>query len=60
VIGIKKKPETGQKKTCYTTDNFFGVASELAEKFPKILLNNFAKPSHNFLVLFLIHPSFSS
>jgi hypothetical protein len=25
VIGIKKKSETGQKKTYYTTDNFFGV-----------------------------------
>jgi hypothetical protein len=25
VIGIKKKPDTGQKKTYYTTDNFFGV-----------------------------------
>jgi hypothetical protein len=25
VIGIKQKPDTGQKKTCYTTDNFFGV-----------------------------------
>jgi hypothetical protein len=25
VIGIKKKPDTGQKKTCYTTEIFFGV-----------------------------------
>jgi hypothetical protein len=25
VIGIKKKPDTGQKKTYYTTDNFFGA-----------------------------------
>jgi hypothetical protein len=28
VIGIKKKPDTGQKKTCYTTDNFFGAAEK--------------------------------
>jgi hypothetical protein len=25
MIGIKKKPDTGLKKTYYTTDNFFGV-----------------------------------
>jgi hypothetical protein len=29
VIGIKKKPDTGQKKTYYTTDNFFGVTNKL-------------------------------
>jgi hypothetical protein len=42
VIGIKKKPDTGQKKTCYTTDNFFGVhrCRENSQIFKKKNLKN--------------------
>jgi hypothetical protein len=47
VIGIKKKPDTGQKKTYNTTDNFFGVVSIFVFLFDllRVLKKKYSFPS---------------